>query len=51
MSAYAKSLVAFGLGVGLVSLGFLLSDDTLREIGYGALAASPLVFRVPNRVA
>ena len=49
MSAYYKSLIAFGLGVGLVSLGFLFSDDTLRQLGYGALASSPLVFAVPNR--
>lgn len=48
MSAYYKSLVAFCLGVGLVALGFLLSDETLRQIGYGALAASPLVYGVPN---
>lgn len=48
MSAYAKTLIAFALGLLLVILGFVVEDETLRQIGYGALAASPLVYAVPN---
>lgn len=48
MSTYAKSVASLGLGLALFLVGYFLHEPDLRLLGYGAIAASPLVFAVRN---
>jgi uncharacterized membrane protein YiaA len=48
LKPYAKALVALAAGVVVFLVGVIADDDTLKQIGIGAIAASPLVYGVKN---
>jgi hypothetical protein len=49
LDPYAKAVVPFVVGVILVVVGVIVNDDTLRQLGLGALGSSPLVYAANNQ--
>jgi len=49
LKPYAKAVAPLVAGLVVFLIGVAVDDDTLKQIGLGAVAASPLVYGVRNR--
>lgn len=46
---YAKAVVALAAGIVVFLVGVAVGDDTVKALGIGAIASSPLVYAAKNQ--